>query len=206
MNAANPTRQVALVGEARAGGNFSQTAPPAADELDRALQSQMHDVTVWCHTDRLGEDAREMERAAARQSRQGGDLDRTVKVGEDKVFEVLQHIFCPTCLARGLRRLTCGAQSNGIRSRSQPRSRTAAHWVTIRTLGRQGTGEIEEGFVTPGQALLQLRLERRVLRGCERERGRIDRDQNGVNAIFRLGSTVETGRADGQRPSRRLVP
>jgi hypothetical protein len=49
MNTPNPARQVALVGKARARRDFRQAGSPFVDQLDRALQSEMHDVAVRRH-------------------------------------------------------------------------------------------------------------------------------------------------------------
>jgi hypothetical protein len=61
VDAPNPTRQVALVGEACASGDFSQAGLPFVNQLDRSLQSEMHDPAVRGHANRSGEYAREVE-------------------------------------------------------------------------------------------------------------------------------------------------
>jgi hypothetical protein len=48
---------VALIGEPSAHRDFGKTASVIAKELDRPLQSQMHDITVWGYANRSGEDA-----------------------------------------------------------------------------------------------------------------------------------------------------
>ena len=92
VNAPSPARQVTLVGKARSRRDFSKAGSAVANQLDGALQSQMHDVTVRGHSDGSGEDAREVEGAAPRQSCERGDLDRLVQVRNDIVPEPLQHI------------------------------------------------------------------------------------------------------------------
>jgi hypothetical protein len=57
VNPPNPPRQVALIGEPSAHRDFGKAASVIAKELDRPLQSQMHDITVWGYTNRSGEDA-----------------------------------------------------------------------------------------------------------------------------------------------------
>jgi len=57
---------MALVGEARARRDFSQTASTIANQLDGTLQSQMHNVTVRTDANGPSEDAGEVERAAPR--------------------------------------------------------------------------------------------------------------------------------------------
>src|SRR5258707_14803056 len=50
VNAPNPTRQMTLVGKASARCDFGEAGPSVADQLDCALQSQMHDVAVRRHS------------------------------------------------------------------------------------------------------------------------------------------------------------
>src|SRR6516165_8316579 len=52
---------MALVGKAGADSDFSQPRLPFPNKLDRTLQSEMHDVTMRCHTDGSGKHSREME-------------------------------------------------------------------------------------------------------------------------------------------------
>src|SRR5258707_15440194 len=66
VNASNPARQVALIGEARVCRDFSQAGPSVANKLHRTLQSQMHDITVRRHSNGSAEHAGEVERAASR--------------------------------------------------------------------------------------------------------------------------------------------
>jgi len=62
-------------------------------QLNRMLQSPMHHVTVLRHAAELAEHPREVERAAPRKLCQRGDLDGLVEVGENIVFESLEHVF-----------------------------------------------------------------------------------------------------------------
>ena len=78
MNAPHPTRQAALVGEARASCDFGQTGLPVANQLDRSSQPEMHDPAVRGHANRTGEHAGEVERAAPRYFCQRSDLDRFI--------------------------------------------------------------------------------------------------------------------------------
>jgi hypothetical protein len=57
VNPPNPPRQVALIGEPSPHRDFGKAASAITKELDRALQPQMHDITVWGYTNRSGEDA-----------------------------------------------------------------------------------------------------------------------------------------------------
>jgi hypothetical protein len=55
------------------------------------------------------------------------------------------------------------------------------------------------------QALHQLGVRCEVLRGGQRERGGIDRDDDGVDALLGVGCAVDPGGADRQRSRRRIV-
>jgi hypothetical protein len=61
-------------------------------------------------------------------------------------------------------------------------------------------------LVVAEQAPDQLRVERRVLCGGEREPAGIDRHEKPIDAFFDIGSTIETRRTNRQRPGRRLAP
>ena len=75
VNAPHPARQVALISEAAASGDFSETAPPFANELDCALQPYMYDVTMRRDTDRASEYPGEVERAPPRNICQRDHID-----------------------------------------------------------------------------------------------------------------------------------
>ena len=53
MNASDPPRQMALIGKASADSDFGQPGPPFANKLERTLQSEVHDVAMRCHTNRI---------------------------------------------------------------------------------------------------------------------------------------------------------
>jgi hypothetical protein len=61
-------------------------------------------------------------------------------------------------------------------------------------------------LVVAEQAPDQLRVERRVLCGGEREPAGIDRHEKPIDAFFDIGSTIETRRTNRRRPGRRLAP
>ena len=65
---------------------------PVANELDRALQFQMHDEMVGSYANGSGEYAREMEGTAPRHSCERGDLDRLIEMGNDIVSGPLEHV------------------------------------------------------------------------------------------------------------------
>ena len=110
VNAADPARQMALVGKARTCGDFGKAQSPVANELDRTLQSQMHDIAMRRDADGSREDPGEVKRAAPRYVGQRGDLDRLVEMGDDIVPEPLEHVFAQhaPCPVFGLP--TCGGQ------------------------------------------------------------------------------------------------
>src|SRR6476619_5548387 len=70
MNSSDPTRQVALVGKAGAGSDFSQPRPPFPNKLERMLQSEVDHVAMRGHADGSGKHPREMEWAACRNIRE----------------------------------------------------------------------------------------------------------------------------------------
>jgi hypothetical protein len=92
VNAPNPSRQVALVGEARGSCDFSQAMATVAHQLKRALQAQMHDVAVRGDADRSGKYPREVKRAAIGDLGQRTSLDALIQMGNDVVPETAQHL------------------------------------------------------------------------------------------------------------------
>jgi hypothetical protein len=76
---------VTLIGKARAHCDFSQARSPVANEFNRALQSQVHDITVRRHADGSGEHARKVELATSCYFCERRDLDGFIKVGNDIV-------------------------------------------------------------------------------------------------------------------------
>src|ERR1700754_4109273 len=92
VNEPNPTRQVTLIRETGANSDVGQTGSPVADEVDRLLQSQMHDVAVRADADRPGEHAREVERAAAGYSCKRGNFDRFIEVRKHIVLEPFEDV------------------------------------------------------------------------------------------------------------------
>jgi hypothetical protein len=93
MNASDPTRQVALVGKAGAGGDFSQPRPTLPNKLDRTLQSEMHHVAMRCHADGSGKHPREMEWAACRNIRERLDPDRLIEMSDDIIPKPPELVF-----------------------------------------------------------------------------------------------------------------
>ena len=93
MDAPRPAREVTLVGEARASRDFRQAGSPVANELDRALQPQMHYITVRGHANGSGEHARELERATPGDVGKSGDLDGLVQMRQNVVPEPTEHVF-----------------------------------------------------------------------------------------------------------------
>ena len=147
MNASNPTRQVTLIGEASASRDFGQPGLPVANKLYGTLQPQMHDITMRGHTDRSGEHAREVERAAPRYVRECSDLDRLVEMSNDIISEPLEDGFAQftSCPARDPR----GVTSKQIFDEAA--RDLAPEECPIRVAGsafqRQGAGKIEEHLV-----------------------------------------------------------
>ena len=92
MNAPNPPRQVALVGEARGSRDFGQSMAAVAHQLKSALQAQMHDVAVRSHADRSRKYTREVKRAATGDPGQRTSLDTLIHMGNDVVPETAEHV------------------------------------------------------------------------------------------------------------------
>ena len=92
VNAPNPPRQVALVGEASGSCDVSQAMPTVAHHLKRALKAQMHDVAVRSHADRSGEYPRKVKRAATVDLGQGTSLDVLIEMGNDVVPEAAEYL------------------------------------------------------------------------------------------------------------------
>lgn len=93
MNASDPTRQVALVGKAGAGSDFSQPRPTLPNKLDRMLQSEMHHVAMRCHADGSGKDPREMEWTAPCKIRERLDPDRLIEMSDYIIPEPAELVF-----------------------------------------------------------------------------------------------------------------
>ena len=67
-------------------------------------------------------------------------------------------------------------------------------------LESQGAGEREKRRVVTADALDQLRLGQRALRGCQRHPAGIDRDKKNIDVLVGIGSTIKPSRIDRQRP------
>jgi hypothetical protein len=71
---------VTLIGEASLGSGFSQAYSLVTNKLDRPLQTEVHNVTMGSRSNRSGEHAGEVERAAPRDVCQLCDVDRLVEM------------------------------------------------------------------------------------------------------------------------------
>ena len=92
QRSAMPYARMTLVSESCPRCDFGEVTSPFSDKLNRALQSEAHDVTVRRHADGSGKYAREMERAARCKARQFRDLDRFLYVGNDVLSESIEHV------------------------------------------------------------------------------------------------------------------
>ena len=102
VNAPNPPRQVALVGEARGSCDFGQAMATVAHQLKRALQAQMHDVAVRSHADRSHKYTREVKRAAIGDPGQRTGLDALIHMGNDVIPETAEDLLLQPAHAAGL--------------------------------------------------------------------------------------------------------
>ena len=92
MNPPHPSREVTLVGKTSSNGDLPQFAASIANELDRALQSEVHHVAMGRHPDGAAEHPGEVKRAPRREAREGGHLDGLVQVGHDVVPDPGEHV------------------------------------------------------------------------------------------------------------------
>jgi hypothetical protein len=86
VNAANPSRQVALVGEAYAGRDFGEAPSSVTDKLDRTPQSQVNDITMRRDSNGSAEHPREVERTTSGDTCERSDFDGFVQMGQGYSF------------------------------------------------------------------------------------------------------------------------
>jgi len=84
---------MALVGEACASRDLGQTRPPFPNKLDRAFQSEMHDVAMRGHADGSGKHPRKMKWAAPCNVRERLDPDRLIEMSDDVISEPPEQVF-----------------------------------------------------------------------------------------------------------------
>jgi hypothetical protein len=192
VNAPNPTRQVTLVSEACPGRDYGEVASPFPDKLNRALQSEVHDVTVRRHADGSGKYAREMERAARCKARQRRNLDRLLYVGNDVISEASEHFLAEhtSWLLCDLRRMARDQPANKRIGELVPKERPVR--IAPCALVDQVHRKVEKRLIVAGQALHQLRCKRRPLRDSKGESARINRYQNSIDASLGVSSAVDT--------------
>src|SRR5262249_44872980 len=200
MNASDPTRQMALVGKAGAGGDFSQPRPPFPNQLDRTLQSKMHDVAMRCHTDGSGKHPREMERAAPCNIRKRLDPDRLIEMSDDVIPEPPEPVFAQHAARPGWHRRGVARHQSIDKAARRLVPGKGSAWIIVNALESQGAGEREKRRVITAYALDQLRLGQRTLRGCQRHPARIDRDEKNIDVLVGIGGPIEPCRIDCQRP------
>ena len=144
MNASDPTRQVALVGKAGAGSDFSQPRPTLPNKLDRTLQSEMHHVAMRGHADGSGKHPREMEWAACRNIRERLDPDRLIEMSGDVIPEPPELVFAERAARPGRhRRGVARHQSIDEAARRLVPGQGSA-WIIVYVLESQGAGEREK--------------------------------------------------------------
>src|SRR5215813_4684052 len=147
---------MALVGEAGASRDLGQAAPPFPNKLDRALQSEMHDVAMRCHADGSGKHSREMEWAARCNIRERLDPDRLIDMSDDVIPEPPEQVFAQHATRPGWHR-------RGV-ARHQPIDEAVRRlipgegsaWIIVCALEGQGAGEREKRRVIIGYTLDQL--------------------------------------------------
>src|SRR5262252_544424 len=136
---------MALVGKAGAGSDFSQPRPLFPNKLDRALQSEMHDVAMRCHADGSRKHPREMEWAAPCNIRERLDPDRLIEMSDDVVPEPPEQVFTQHAARPGWQRRGVGGH--------QPIDKAARHlvpgegsaWIIVYALEGQGASARSAG-------------------------------------------------------------
>src|SRR6516164_5941890 len=191
---------MALVGKAGASRDLCQTGPPFPNKLDRALQSEMHDVTMRCHADGSGKHPREMEWAAPRNIRERLDPDRLIEMSDDVISEPPDQFFAQHAARPGWHRHGVAHHQSIDKAARRLVPGEGSAWIIVYALKSQGAGEREKRRVITAYALDQLRLGQRALRGCQRHPAPIDRDEKNIDVLVGIGGTIEPCRIDCQRP------
>src|SRR6516164_9991750 len=191
---------MALVGKAGADRDFSQSRLPFPNKLDRALQSEMHDVAMRCHADGTGKHPREMEWDAACNIREQLDPDRLIEMSDDVIPEPRKQVFAQHAARPGWHRPGVIRHQSIDKAARRLVPREGAAWIIVYALESQGAGEPEKRRVVTAYALDQLRLGQHILRDCQRHPARIDRDDKNIDVLVGIGGTIEPCRIDRQRP------
>ncbi len=77
--------------------------------------------------------------------------------------------------------------------------------IPVRMFRFEGARDTEKLLIVARQSLMQLRLKRGILGGCQRQLARLDRDEEAIDTGVGLGGAVDSGRTDRQRAGPGLV-
>src|SRR5215471_19377733 len=147
----------------------------------------MHDVAVWANPDRSAENTREVKWAASCYFCKRSHLDRLANVRDDVVPKSRQDLLpqCAAYLKLRVRRMTHHQAVDERAGQLIPEQGPVR--VVTPALRNQGIRNTEKLLIAAGQALDQLRFQRRVVCGRESKMARIDGDENGIDASFGIG-------------------
>ena len=140
-----------------------------------------------------------MEWAAAGDAGKRRDVDRLVEMGHHVVAQPLEDVLV-NVPRRGTTASKYGvppSPSTKMPRDFAPEQRALA--VIVGALRDEGARHVEELLVVSAEALHQSGVRCEVLRGGERELRRIDRDDDGIDALPGVGGTVQSCGADCER-------
>src|SRR6516225_3220374 len=98
---------MALVTKTGRGGDLRQFHLALVHQLSRA-PSQMNDVAVRRHANRLSEYAREMECASSSDACERGYFYLLIQMGNDIILQLMEYLFSQAALHGGVDALRCG--------------------------------------------------------------------------------------------------
>jgi len=191
---------MALVSKAGASRDLGQTGFPFPNKLDRALQSEMHDVAMRCHADGSGKHPREMEWTAPCNIRERLDPDRLIEMSDDVISEPPEQVFAQHAARPSWHRRGVASHQSIDEAARRLVPGEGSVWIIVYALESQGAGEREKRRVITAYSLDQLRLGQRPLRRCQRHPARIDRDEKNIDVFVGIGGTIEPSWIDRQRP------
>src|SRR5262245_33561846 len=141
---------MALVGKAGASRDLGQAGLPLPNKLDRALQSEMHDVAMRGHADGSSKYPREMEWAAPCNIRERLDPDWLIEMIDDVVPEPPKQVSAEHAARPGWqRRGVAGHQPIDKAARRLVPAEGSA-WIIVYALKSQRAGEREKHRVIVG--------------------------------------------------------
>jgi hypothetical protein len=184
---------------------LGHTRSALTNQLESALQAEVHDVTVWSDPNRARKDSREVERTAAGDVREDRHLDGLVEVGHDVVPDPRQHIPAQASPhpALGWRGVKVDQPVDEAGRNVIPVPRPI--WIIVGALQRQTPRKLEKRLVMALQTLDDPGLERLILCSCQREAARIDGDKERIEVSICIHDKVNSCRSYRKHPERTYV-